>query len=103
MYILGQTNLFYVEELWIIFDTKRSWSRSICLQLYSDLENSMLLMSRNSNAIVIWLKYLPCSTEWIDVYYKFICVSILMVWNHLFMISMHATKSMETANSQNRQ
>ena len=28
------------------------------------------------------LKYLPCSTEWIDEHYKHICENILMVWNH---------------------
>ena len=33
------------------------------------------------------VKYSPCCTEWIDVYYKHICGNILILWNRLFMIS----------------
>ena len=33
------------------------------------------------------LKYLPCSAEWIDVYYKHICGNISILWNRSFMIA----------------
>ena len=46
------------------------------------------------------LRYSPCSTEWIDAYYKLICGNILILWNCSFMTSMHNTKSMPNGNSQ---
>ena len=45
-------------------------------------------------------KYLPCSTEWIDVYYKHICGNVLILWNRLFMISTRDKESMPIGNSQ---
>ena len=47
------------------------------------------------------LKYSPCSTEWIDVYYKHICGNILILWNRLFMISTRDKNPcrLETVNS----
>ena len=47
------------------------------------------------------LKYLPCSTEWIDAYYNHICGNISVLWNRLFMISMRDKNpcQLETANS----
>ena len=53
---------------------------------YGDLENHMLSVSRTSNFILRWLKYSPCSTEWIELFYKHICGNILMVWSRSFMI-----------------
>ena len=46
------------------------------------------------------LKYLSCSTKWIDVYYKHIYGNILILWNRSFMISTRDTKSMPIGNSQ---
>ena len=46
------------------------------------------------------LKYLPCSTEWIDVYYKHIYGNVLILWNRLFMISTCDKESMPIGNSQ---
>ena len=44
------------------------------------------------------LQHSPCSTEWIDVYYKHTCGSIIL-WNRSFcMISMRDTKSMPIGN-----
>ena len=45
------------------------------------------------------LKYSPCSTEWIEVYYKRTCENILVIWSHLFMIST-CHKVMEPTNYQ---
>ena len=46
------------------------------------------------------LKYSPCSTEWIDVYYKH-TVGNIILWNHSFpMINMRNTKSMPIGNGQ---
>ena len=39
----------------------------------------------------------PCSTEWIDAYYKHICGKLLMVLN---LIRTRATESTETASSE---
>ena len=59
----------------------------------------MSLASGTSTAISMWLKYSPCSTEWIDVYYNHICGSILILWNHLD--DKHVRqKSMTIGNSQ---
>ena len=47
------------------------------------------------------LKYSPCSTEWIDVYYKNIRGNISILWNCSFMIA-RATQhpcQLETAKS----
>ena len=58
------------------------------------------------------LKHSPCSTEWIDVYYRHTCGniiilsrgmngSIILLWNHSFpLISMRDTKSMPIGNDQ---
>ena len=47
------------------------------------------------------LKHSPCSTEWIDVYYKYTCGNIIILWNLSFrMISMRITKSMPIRNDQ---
>ena len=47
------------------------------------------------------LKHSPCSTEWIDVYYKHTYGNIIILWNHSFpMISMRNTKSMPIENGQ---
>ena len=46
------------------------------------------------------LKYSPCSTEWIYVYYKY-AVKNIILWNHSFpMINMRNTKSMPIGNGQ---
>ena len=46
------------------------------------------------------LKYSPCSTEWIDVYYKHICGNTSILWNRSFMISMRDATFMPIGNSQ---
>ena len=47
------------------------------------------------------LKHSPCSTEWIDVYYKHTCGNIIILWNRSFhMISMPETKSMPIGKGQ---
>ena len=47
------------------------------------------------------LKHSPWSTEWIDVYYKYTCGNIIILWNLSFRtISMRITESMPIGNGQ---
>ena len=98
MCVLGQTNLM-LQELWIFF---------ACVRALEKLEHMSTTVTwktecwwRLAPLMPYGLKYLPCSTEWIDEHYKHICENILMVWNHLFMNSTRTTEYTETPNSQN--
>ena len=99
IYVQFRLNKSTLQELWIFFAcmyTKKMSTTTVTWKILCHwlLEPSMPLQCS--------LKYSPCPTEWINVYYKHICGDILMLWNRLFMISTRDKKNpcrLETANS----
>ena len=99
IYVYFKLSESILQELWIFFVWV--YIKKVYVYNYNDLENRMSLASRTFNAIAMWLKHSPCSTEWIDIYYKHTCGNIIILWNRSFrMISMRDTKSMPFGNGQ---
>ena len=97
IYAHFRLNKAILQELWIFFacvytkkmsTTTVTW-KIVCHWLLPPLK-----------PLQCGLKYSPCSTKWIDVYYKHICGNISILWNCLFMISTRDTTSMLIGNSQ---
>ena len=97
IYVHFSLNKSILKELWIFFAC--IYIKEICLQLQW-LGKSCHCLLVPPMPLHCCLKYLPYSTEWIDIYYKYIHGNILILWNHLFMIRTCDTKSKPIGNSQ---
>ena len=97
LYNLWLNKAIILQELWIFFACVYTKKMSTTTVTWTIVCHWLLppLMP-----LQFGLKYSPCSTEWIDVYYKHICGNTSILWNRLFMISMRDATSMPIGNSQ---
>ena len=96
-YVHFRLNKAIVQELWIFFVCIYTKKMSTTTVTWKIICHWLLVPPM---PLQCSLKYSPCSTEWIDVYYKHICGNILILLNHLFMISTRDTTSMLIGNIQ---